>query len=64
VKRSKWWTRTALKQDINLNSDLTFYTLHGDYLAIIGTVLALIGMLFILIKTIKISIKPLMIKNK
>jgi apolipoprotein N-acyltransferase len=32
VKQTKWWTRTAIKQDINLNSDLTFYVKYGDYI--------------------------------
>lgn len=56
VKQSKWWVRTALKQDINLNSELTFYTLHGDYIAIVGTVLALLAMLYILLKTVRITL--------
>ena len=43
VQHTKWWVRTALKQDINLNSDLTFYVLHGDYLAKIGSLLAVLG---------------------
>jgi apolipoprotein N-acyltransferase len=54
IKQTKWWVRTALKQDINLNSDLTFYTLHGDYLAIAGCILAILGIVFILVKTIRI----------
>lgn len=33
VKRSTWWKSTAIKQDINLNTGLTFYVKHGDYLA-------------------------------
>lgn len=33
VQQSKWWTRTALNQEINLNEDLTFYARTGDYLA-------------------------------
>lgn len=33
VKQSRWWTRTALKADINLNSDLTFYVENGDLIA-------------------------------
>ena len=33
VQRTDWWVRTALKQDINLNSDLTFYVRSGDILA-------------------------------
>ena len=32
VQHTQWWVRTAIKQDINLNSDMTFYVLHGDYL--------------------------------
>jgi len=56
VKQTKWWVRTGLKQDINLNSDLTFYTLHGDYLAIAGCILAVFGMIYILVKTIRIKL--------
>jgi apolipoprotein N-acyltransferase len=47
VQQSKWWVKTALKQDINLNSDLTFYVRHGDYLAKLGSLLAVLGILFI-----------------
>lgn len=36
VQRSKWWTRTALKAEINLNDELTFYVKHQDYIAIAG----------------------------
>jgi len=50
VKQSKWWTRTALKQDINLNSDLTFYVLYGDYIARLGCIMAVLGVVFIAIK--------------
>ncbi|HTM99030.1 MAG TPA: apolipoprotein N-acyltransferase [Pedobacter sp.] len=46
VKQSKWWTSTALKEDINLNDTLTVYTNNGDLLAklfcIVGVLLALI----------------------
>ncbi|WP_158825643.1 apolipoprotein N-acyltransferase [Mucilaginibacter lacusdianchii] len=50
VKRSGWWVRTALKQDINLNSELTFYTHYGDYLAKLGSLLAVIGLLLAVFK--------------
>ncbi|MGY3213471.1 apolipoprotein N-acyltransferase [Mucilaginibacter sp. HD30] len=46
VQQSKWWVRAALKQDINLNSDLTFYIKYGDYLPKTGSFLAVLGMLF------------------
>lgn len=46
VKKSKWWTRDALKQDINLNDEITTYVNNGNYLAkilvAIGLFLALI----------------------
>ncbi|PTQ99620.1 apolipoprotein N-acyltransferase [Mucilaginibacter yixingensis] len=47
VQHSKWWVRTALKQDINLNSDLTFYVKYGDYLPRIFSMLAVAGVVFI-----------------
>ncbi|SFG64697.1 apolipoprotein N-acyltransferase [Pedobacter insulae] len=46
VKQSKWWTSTALKEDINLNDTITVYANNGDFLAklfaIMGVLLALI----------------------
>jgi apolipoprotein N-acyltransferase len=48
VQQTKWWTKTAIKQNINLNSDLTFYVLHGDYLAKTGSLLAVAGIFFII----------------
>ncbi|WP_316822295.1 apolipoprotein N-acyltransferase [Pedobacter gandavensis] len=46
IKQTKWWTRTAIKADINLNSDLTFYVKSGDLIAklfsLVAVLLALI----------------------
>ncbi len=53
VQHTKWWVRTALKQNINLNSDLTFYVLYGDYIAKAGCLVALLGILFIVFRVIK-----------
>lgn len=33
VQQSEWWTPTALKADINLNEEQTFYTRNGDLIA-------------------------------
>ncbi|MDB5133448.1 MAG: lnt [Mucilaginibacter sp.] len=49
VQHTKWWVRTAIKQNINLNSELTFYVIHGDYLARTGSLLAISGILFIIV---------------
>jgi len=53
VQQTKWWTRTAIKQDINLNSDLTFYVLYGDYIPKTGSMVAIIGIIWILVGTAK-----------
>jgi len=53
VKQTKWWTRTAIKQDINLNSDLTFYTLHGDYIPKTGSMIAIVGIIWILVGAVR-----------
>jgi apolipoprotein N-acyltransferase len=33
VQKTEWWKPMALKQDINLNDELTFYIHFGDYIA-------------------------------
>lgn len=53
VKESKWWTRTALKEDINLNDEITAYVNYGDIIAKISIVLGLLGAAFIVISKIK-----------
>ncbi len=50
VQQTKWWTKAAIKQDINLNSDLTFYVTYGDYLPKITSFLALLGIIGILVR--------------
>jgi apolipoprotein N-acyltransferase len=50
VQHTKWWVRTALKQDINLNSDLTFYVRYGDYLPKAGSAIAAFLIVFILVR--------------
>ncbi len=50
VKHSEWWKRSAIKQDINLNSDLTFYVRYGDYIPKFASLLAVIGVVLIFFK--------------
>jgi apolipoprotein N-acyltransferase len=49
VQHSQWWTRAALKQDINLNSELTFYVQHGDYMPKAGSILAVLLIGFVVV---------------
>ena len=37
VQATKWWEPNALKQEINLNEDISFYVKHGDYIAKAGS---------------------------
>jgi apolipoprotein N-acyltransferase len=52
VQQTRWWVKTAIKQDINLNSDLTFYVRYGDYIARAGSLLALLGIGFIVFRRV------------
>ncbi|SFC49074.1 apolipoprotein N-acyltransferase [Parapedobacter composti] len=36
VQKTTWWTPAAIKQDINLNEEMTLYVQGGDYLAYAG----------------------------
>lgn len=54
VQQTGWWVKTAIKQDINLNSELTFYTRHGDYLPKAACLLALLGVVFIIFRRFKL----------
>jgi len=54
VQHTPWWVRTALKQNINLNSDLTFYVHYGDYIPRA----ALIGILLVLLTFIRFRKAP------
>ena len=46
IQQSDWWTETAIKNQINKNSKLTFYAKNGDF---IGRISALIGALLFLL---------------
>lgn len=50
VQQSQWWTRTALKADINLNDEITFYVNYGDLIAKLFVGFAAIAAIFILLK--------------
>ena len=47
VKRSNWWTRTALQENVNLNDELTFYSKSGDLVAKLLCITALLLALII-----------------
>ncbi|MCO4293531.1 apolipoprotein N-acyltransferase [Solitalea sp. MAHUQ-68] len=40
IKQTSWWTQTAIKADLNLNTKLTFYSKYGDIIAVLGSIFA------------------------
>lgn len=50
VQHSAWWVKTALKQDINLNSDITFYVYYGDYIPKAASLIALLCVAWVIFK--------------
>ncbi|MCF8452791.1 MAG: apolipoprotein N-acyltransferase [Pedobacter sp.] len=53
VQRSKWWVQGALKQDINLNEELSFYVRFGDYIARGGSIGSGVFALILIIALLK-----------
>lgn len=49
-QQSKWWVATALKADINLNSDITFYVKNGDIIAVLASFIGLVMAFIIPVK--------------
>ncbi|QXU40826.1 apolipoprotein N-acyltransferase [Pedobacter sp. D749] len=47
TQSTKWWTRTALKANINLNDEITFYVKSGDLIAKILSLIAIVLALII-----------------
>jgi len=47
TQSTKWWTRTALKANINLNDEITFYVKSGDLIAKILSLTAILLALII-----------------
>jgi apolipoprotein N-acyltransferase len=47
--KSSWWVEAEKIQQVKLNNQLTFYSKHGDYLALAAVValLSMLGMLFV-----------------
>jgi len=58
VQRSGWWKTDALKADINLNDEHTFYVEHQDYIAIAGCGGSVIFGMFMIIGLFNRTKKP------
>ena len=52
LDKLNWWQRSAIKNKLNINDQLTFYVLHGDYIARNSFYLAVIMLLSVLAKRV------------
>lgn len=50
IQPTEWWTATAIRDTINANDRITFYTKHGDYLGRISDFLAIFLLLITFIR--------------
>ena len=50
---TKWWVPAVIRQKMQLNDELTFYTRHGDYLGRIAAIGSIVFLLFTLINWLK-----------
>jgi apolipoprotein N-acyltransferase len=53
VQKTKWWKDDAIKQDINLNTELTFYTLYPDWIVFPFLIIGGFGVLFLVFIRLK-----------
>nr|WP_294898290.1 apolipoprotein N-acyltransferase [uncultured Pedobacter sp.] len=54
VQKTEWWKDAVIKQDINLNSELTFYTKHQDWIVYPFLVIGVLSLIYsVLIKVFR-----------
>lgn len=53
TQKTRWWEKTALVGQINSNDKITFYAMHGDYLARISVFMFLLMGLSLMVATLK-----------
>jgi apolipoprotein N-acyltransferase len=49
LQATRYWEQAALRGELRLNRELTFYVLHGDYIGWAAVWLSLAGILFALV---------------
>jgi apolipoprotein N-acyltransferase len=49
IQKVGWWKEASLKATMNANNELTYYTRHGDYLAVMARWFALLMVLYTIV---------------
>ncbi len=50
LQRTEWWTPDAIRGELNLNNELTFYARHGDYLGRMAAFVAVLLLIWTMVK--------------
>lgn len=53
VQKTEWWKTAVIKQDINLNTEITFYTAHQDWIVFPFLFIGGFGFLFVIVMRFK-----------
>jgi apolipoprotein N-acyltransferase len=53
LQKSEWWTEDALRGELNLNSQITFYAEHGDYIGRIAAFFAVLIFAWLIVRFIR-----------
>ena len=53
INPTKYWVKTAIKGEINLNDKVTFYVKNGDFIGRISSFVAMLLLLMLIVKSIK-----------
>ena len=48
VQQTEWWTRTAIKGSLMANTEITFYTIYGNFIGRISAFISVLVLLFYL----------------
>ncbi|WP_423128105.1 apolipoprotein N-acyltransferase [Gaoshiqia sp. Z1-71] len=51
LQQTSWWVKTALRDRLHVNDELTFYVRNGDYIARISSFIATLLLLFLVVQT-------------
>jgi len=57
IKRTEWWKQTSISGTVNRNNVITFYALHGDYIARYSVILFALMLLIFLVELLKLKRK-------
>lgn len=49
-EETRWWEKTAIKRNVKLNPEMTFYSEHGDYLGRTAVLMGILVLLSVLVK--------------